>query len=102
MATTTAPQPQAKQEPKQVTKLPKLSPYAVPNLLCSNRECNRILTNPRTGIDKDTGEQVCWFTCENCHYDAALPLVHSNARVVKEGALAVKGPSEGLLGHARP
>lgn len=102
MSTTTVPNPQAKQEPvKPQAKLPSLSPYIVPNLLCSNRECNTILTNPKTGIDKETGEQVVYFNCPNCHYDAALSLTHSNAKVAPEGKLHLKGPSEGLLGHAR-
>jgi hypothetical protein len=99
MATTTAPKPEA---PKQQPKLPSLSPYSVPNLLCSNRKCNKILSNPRTGIDKDTGEQVVIFTCEDCGYDALLSLVHSNAKVAPKGKVQLKGLEEGLLGHARP
>ncbi|MGC1686725.1 MAG: hypothetical protein WA734_13955 [Candidatus Acidiferrales bacterium] len=88
--------------PVSVTKLPSLSPYLVPNLLCSNRACNTILTNPKTGIDKDTGEQIVYFHCDNCHYDVMLSLQHSTGKCVKEGTIGLKqGPSEGLLGHAR-
>lgn len=97
----TAAQAVKPEPPKSLVKLPSLSPYYVPNLLCSNRLCNQILTNPKTGIDKDTGEQVVYFHCDNCHYDAMLPLIHSNARVAPEGKLSLKGPEEGLLGHAR-
>jgi hypothetical protein len=70
-------------------------------LLCSNRACNKILSTPKPGIDPKTGEQVLVYHCDNCHYDAALPLTHSNARVAPEGKIDVKGPDEGLLGHAR-
>jgi hypothetical protein len=101
MATTTTPQPEVKQALVK-PKLPSLSPYLVPNLLCSNRACNQILSNPKTGIDKDTGEQVVIFTCENCGYDALLSLTHSNAKVAPKGKVQLKGLEEGLLGHARP
>jgi len=88
--------------PVNLTKLPSLSPYLVPNLLCSNRTCNQLLTNPKTGIDKDTGEQIVYFHCDNCHYDAMLSLAHSNAKCVKEGTIGLKSSlTEGLLGSAR-
>lgn len=89
-------------EAKPQVRLPALSPYIVPNLLCPNKSCNTILTNPKVDIDKDTGEQVVFYNCPNCHYDAKLALVHSNAMCVPEGKLHLKGPSEGLLGHAKP
>jgi hypothetical protein len=94
MATATVPP-----KPQTQSLLPKLSPYVVPNLLCPNRKCSQILTNPQVGISKSTGEQVVWFNCPHCHYDAELPLVHSNARVAPEGKLNVKGPSEGIVGQ---
>jgi hypothetical protein len=87
--------------PKFQVKLPALSPYIVPNLLCPDRTCNTIMTDPKAGIDPKSGEQILYFTCPNCHYHAKMPLVHSNATCVPEGKLDVKGPEEGLLGHAR-
>lgn len=72
--------------PKPKAKIPSLNPYLAPNCVCSNRNCNTVMT-PQIGKEKRGGDIVVFYNCPNCHYDMKVSLQHANGECVSEGSL---------------
>lgn len=71
--------------PKLATKIPSLSPWAAPNVICPNKTCNKILT-PRVGKSKKGGDICLYYNCTDCKYDFESSLIHANGMCKPEGS----------------
>lgn len=71
---------EVKQEPPKpkATKIPTLSPYLAPAVMCSNRDCRRIM-HPSTVTDKG-GEVMLRYDCVPCNYSFFASMVHAQGQ----------------------
>lgn len=86
MSSSTVPEVKA-DTPKPVekkTKIPTLNPYLAPAVICSNRDCLKILF-PKVSTEKG-GEPTLQYDCENCNYSFFASLVHQQGLCKKLGS----------------
>lgn len=87
MSSTTIPVTAAVPEvAKPAPKIPSLSPWVAPILICPNRNCSQIM-QPKIGKEVKGGDIVLFYNCSNCHYDFRASLMHANGQAVPEGSL---------------
>lgn len=67
-------------------KIPSLSPWVAPILICPNRNCSQVM-QPKIGKEAKGGDIVLFYNCSNCHYDFKSSLMHANGQSVPEGSL---------------
>lgn len=83
MSTATTPQVTAQ------PKLPKLSPWLAPNVICPNRGCQKVLT-PRIAESKEGGEPSLIYDDEACGYSFQMSLQHANGQAFPIGKFDVR------------
>lgn len=74
---------------QKVPKLPKLSPWMAPNLICPNKGCQQVLT-PRIAQSKEGGEPSLVYDCEPCAYSFQMSLQHANGQPFPIGKFGVR------------
>ena len=62
---------------KPKAKLPSLNPILAPNVICREKTCMSLM-EPKTGIDKRSGEFILYYVCPKCHYACVAQAQHLN------------------------
>ena len=77
MSTSVVPEVKAEQAPKKI-KIPALSPYLAPSVMCSNRDCRKLM-KPVAVTDKG-GEVMLRYDCEPCNYSFFMSMIHAQGQ----------------------